>query len=202
MSLKFHKTDFTAIDAIPETLRSYELYPKITDMMDYIVRQYAEAFEDVQLKYRSPGTVREEVIKEIITELGFKYITEVMDTIDNIQFNTLLQFVSLLNLLKGSRTGFELVLKLLGFESIIREWWEQFPQHETYTFEIVIIMDASNVPNATETLEKVKTFARAYVFPLIENIDFRFSIEIGSRNVTPAGFWKTRYYGQILARIP
>lgn len=202
MSLKFHKTQFTALDAIPEDLRALDLYPKVTDMMNFIVRKYAEEFEDISLKHKGPNVVREEVVKNIITELGFDYITSVMDTLEGVEFNTLLEFVSLINLLKGSRTGLELVLKLLGFDSIIREWWEQDPKHEVYTFEIVVIMDSNNVPDAVATLERVKTFARAYVFPLVENIDFRFSLEIGTLTAITAGFFKPHYYGVILERLP
>ena len=204
MSLSFDKNNFAAIEAIPENLRSLELYPKISGMMDYIVKQYAAEFEDVRYKYRGPDKVRDIVIKEIITELGFKYIADVMGTISNFEFNTFLQFVSLINLLKGSRVGLELVLKLLGFDTIIKEWWEQSPEHPVYTFEIVVIMDSNKVTDAQATLDKVKIFARAYVFPLIENIDFRFSLNIGARNLTPAGFFKLHYSTEIpiLGRIP
>lgn len=202
MSLKFNKNSFNSLDAIPENLKTLDLYPKVTDMMNFIIKKYAEEFEDISLKHRGPNVVREEVIKNIITELGFEYITNVMDTIQNVEFNTLLEFVSLINLLKGSRTGLELVLNLLGFDSIIREWWEQDPNHEVYTFEIVIIMDNNNVPDAVATLELVKVFARAYVFPLVENIDFRFNLEIGTLTAISAGFFKPHYYGTILARIP
>lgn len=206
MSLSFDKSTFASIDAIPVNLQSQELYPKVTGMVDFIIKNYAREFEDVKLKFRGPDLVSQDVIKNIITELGFKYIADVMDTISNFEFNTLLEFVSLINLLKGSRTGVELILKLLGFDSIIREWWEQDPVHPVYTFEVVVIMDSNKVPDAVATLAKVKVFARAYVFPIIENIDFRFSISIGARNLTPAGFFKPHYSTsaviQIMRRLP
>ena len=204
MSISFDKSTFESMGFIPENLRSQEIYPKLTGMTDYIVRRFAEDFEDIKYKYRGTDLVRDEVIKEIINDLGFEYITSVMDTITNFEFDTLLDFVSLINLLKGSRLGLELVLRLLGFESIIKEWWEQDPPHAPYTFEIVVVMDLSFVPDVFETLERVQVFARAYVYPIIENIDFRFSLSFGELNVIFAGFFKPRYSTliPILGRIP
>jgi hypothetical protein len=205
MSLNFNKSTFTSIDAIPENLRSLELYPKVTGMIDHIVKNYAKEWEDVKYKYRGPDIVRDEVVKNIITELGFSYISDVMDTLTNIEFNTLLQFISLVSLLKGSRSGLELILKLLRFEYVIKEWWEQVPESDVYTFEIVIIMDSNIVPDVQKTLDKVKIFARAYVFPVMQNVDFQFSLAVGSRNITTAGFFKPMYSTdsviQIMGRI-
>ena len=205
MSIKFDKDSFSALELVPEKLRDKELYPKFAEMVDYIVKNFAEEFEDVKYKYRGPDVVREDVIKEIISELGFSYIRSVMDTLTNFQFNTLLQFVSLINLLKGSRQGLELVLLLLGFDSFIQEWWEKNPKGTPYTFEIVVIMDENQVTDVFETLARVQVFARAYVFPVIENVDFRFSVSFGERSITHAGWWRSVYSNKagapIMARI-
>lgn len=194
-------TDFDATKFIPEKLREdYELYPKLVDMLNYIVQGYAEEFKDIRLKNSGPDEVSEEVIKEIIRELGFDYITSVMDTITGFQFNSLLEFISLVNLLKGSRTGFELILKLLGFDSVITEWWEMYPKGQPQTFNIVVIMNNTFIPDVQATLDQVKIFSRAYVFPTISNIEFRFGFSFGEKNVTFFGFFKPNYYGKILAR--
>lgn len=193
MSLSFDKLKFASIEAIPENLRDQEMYPKFAAMVDHIVKQLAEDWEDIRFKYRGPDVVREDVIKEIITEYGHAYIRSVMDTITNFQFNTLLQFLSLISLLKGSRQGLELVLQLLGFDSVIQEWWEKTPKGEPYTFELTVMMDSSNIPDVFETLARVEVFARAYVFPLMQNVDFRFGISFGQRTITHAGFWFAHY---------
>jgi hypothetical protein len=185
---------------IPPNLRENELYPKLSEMMNFIMDQAVADLVDTKYKWTGPEFQEKVVIQEIIKELGFEYISEVMDTITNFEFNTLLSFVSLINLLKGSRTGLELVLILLGFDSAISEWWERDPVHEVYTFEIVVIMDSNRVPNVFETLEKVKIFAREYVYPVIENIDFRFSFSFAEKNATVAGFAKPSYFGVIMKR--
>lgn len=202
MSIAFDKDLFSSIDLIPEKLRSNEVYPKLVSMIDYIVIGLAEEFEDIKYKYADPSIVKDEVIKEVINELGFSYITNVMDTITNFEFNTLLEFVSIINLLKGSRTGLELVLRLLGLDSIITEWWEDYPVKEPYTFKLVIIADAQFVPDINLTLSKINEFVRAYVFPILENIEFRFEVSAGEAFICSAGFFKPKYYGLIMGRIP
>jgi hypothetical protein len=200
MSLNFNAYSFSSIEGIPENLRSLEIYPKITHLIDYVVKNAAIEFENVKYKYGDFSRLDNDTVKEIISELGFNYIKSVMDTISNYDFKILLYFVSLINLLKGSRAGLELILYLLGFNFFIREWWEQSPIKPVYTFEIVVIVNSSIVSNINETLDNIKKFARAYVFPIIENIDFRFSISFVEYGLITAGFSKARYTGNILLR--
>lgn len=194
-------SNFDASRFVPEKLRNdYELYPKVVAMLNYIVQGYSVKFEDIRFKNSGPDQVSEEVIKEVIKELGFDYINSVMDTITGFEFNSLLEFISLINLLKGSREGFELILKLTGFDSVITEWWETSPKGEPYTFDIVVIMDNNLIPDVQATLAQVKIFARAYVFPVINNIDFHFGFSFGEKNLTFFGFFKSYFPIKILVR--
>jgi Phage tail protein (Tail_P2_I) len=188
-------------DYIPEKLRSLEVYPKLQSMMNHVLVNALEEFKDVRFKYRGPDVVSGEAIQEIIRELGFSYISSVMQTITNYQFNTLLSFLALINQLKGSRDGLVLVLRLLGFDAVIQEWWQQSPPGEPYTFQIVILLDNSIVADPFLTLARLQQFIREYVFPVISNIDFKFTFAFASKNVTVAGFTKARYTGQIMAAI-
>lgn len=192
---------FSSAEFLPEKLKDGELYQKAASMVDYIVNNALVELEDVKYKYRGPDIVREEVIKEIIKELGFQYIVDVMDTLDNFQFNALLEFVSLINLLKGSRQGLELILKLLGFNIILSEWWEQFPPAAAHTYNMTVVMNTSYVPNPVDTLNKVQVFASHYVFPVVDHIDYRFTLTFAEKNATVAGFWKAKYVGEAVATL-
>jgi len=185
--------DFSSLQYVPEKLRQFELYPKLTDMMDYIICNFQTEFEDVKYKYSGPDVVREVVITEIISELGFKYVSDIFGTVSNIEFNIMLDFLGLVNLLKGSRLGLELVLKLLRFETVIQEWWQQFPKGDPHTYVITVIMDASFVPDPLAALQKIQAFTREYVYSVIGNIDFRFSLKFAEKNVNVAGFVKAKY---------
>lgn len=188
-------------DYLAEGIKELELYPKITSMLDYIILNFETEFQDIKYKYTDPSVVSNDVIKQIIDELGFKYIADIMDTITNYQFNTMLDFLGLINLLKGSRLGMELILKLLGFDSIIAEWWEVEPKSIPDTYDITVILNNSTVLDPFATLNKVKIFARHYVYPIINNVDFRFSFALAEKNITFAGFFRPSYSGSIHFRI-
>jgi hypothetical protein len=193
-----------AIEFLPEGLRSQELYPKICAMLDHIVQNFETELEDTKYKFRGPEIVREEVIKQIIVELGFDYIESVMETITGFEFKNLLDFLGLINLLKGSRSGLELVLKLLGFDSIITEWWETNPKLTPHTFNLTVIVNNSIVPDVNETINRVRIFTEHYVYPKLDIVDFRFSFPLAEKNVTFAGFIKqyaSTNGGLIMARI-
>ena len=186
---------------IAEGIKEMELYPKITSMLDYIIQNFETEFKDVKFKYTDPSTASTDVIKQIIDELGFQYIADIMDTITNYDFNIMLDFLGLINLLKGSRLGMELVLRLLGFDSIITEWWEFEPKKEPHTYDITVILNSSTVLDPFETLNKLKIFSQHYVYPVIDNVDFQFSFALAEKNITFAGFFRPSYSGSILFRI-
>lgn len=192
--------DFTSIGFLPENLRQDSLYVKFTEVLDYIVQNAAIEFEDIKYKNRDPNIINNRVIEEVIKELGFGYIVGIMDTLTNFEFNVLIEFVSLINLLKGSRQGLELVLKFLGFDTIISEWWEQDPKGTPYTYNLTVIMNTSYVPNIYDTLAKIKIFAKEYIFPVIGNLDFKFTLSFATKNITVAGFIDQTVTGQILQR--
>jgi hypothetical protein len=189
------------IDFLPEKLRGQPIYPKITAMLDHILTGSIQEFEDVRLKYAGQDVLRNDVVKEIVSELGFEYVKNVMDTITNFEFNLLLQFIALLNILKGSRQGLDLILQLLGFSTIIKEWWENTPPTSPDTYDLIVVMDTTIVENPALTLNKIQLFAREYVYPVLSNTDFRFSLSFVSKNVNMGGFSKSRYSSVITARL-
>jgi len=161
---------------ISEHKKNTELWTKIRAMTQYVVDQTATELADVKYKVKDPNALSQDGVKQIIEEEGFKYIVSIMDTINNFQFNTMVAFVDLINQLKGHRSGLELVLKLLGFDSIIREWWED-PNSlgEPLTYDITVFVNSSFVPDIFLTLEKVQEFSRNYVLAQISNVDVQFS---------------------------
>lgn len=178
-----------------------ELYVKMREMMQYVVDNTVEELGDVKYKYTHPEKLKDEAIKAIIAEQGFDYIVNVMNTIDGLEFNTMLSFMDLINQLKGTRKGLELVLKLLGFDSIIKEWWEVGSKHNPWEYEIIVIVNSSLVPDIFDTIDKVKAFSRNYVLAKIANINVRFSAsKFAERGVIMGGFAKPVYIGNIVQR--
>ena len=157
---------------------------------------------DVSKKYSGPDIVSEDVIRAVLEEQGFSYITSIMDTITGFQFNRLMSFMDLINQLKGTRDGLELVLKLLGFDSIINEWWEDSANPaEPWTYEIIVLFNTSIVPDIFETLKRVQEFSRNYVYAKIANVEIRFLFgKFAEQGTIMAGFSHSYYGGRIVQR--
>lgn len=195
-------SEIDALTYVPAKLQKYELWPKVASMITHIIDNFLADFADIRYKYTEPTLVSNDVITNIINDRGFGYIADIMSTLNNFEFNTLLEFIALINLLKGSRRGLELILKLLSLDALITEWWEQVPQGEPDTFVITVIMNTTTVPDPLATLEKVKVFCREYVYPVISNIDFKFSLQFATKNANFGGFIKAHYSGTIQAALP
>jgi len=187
---------------LAEYKKDKELWIKVTAMMREILIDSVNELKDVKYKFTDPSQLNNDVIKEILVEQGFKYIVSVMDTIVGFDFKTMVSFVDLINQLKGTRKGLELVLKLMGFDSIIVEWWEQVPKAEPWTYEIIIIVDNSYVPDIFSTLNYVKEFSDNYVIAKVGNIDVRFSSpEFAITVPLLGGFFTGHYTGRALQRL-
>lgn len=187
---------------IPKHLRNTDLYVKIQELMLYVVESSIEEFKDVKYKYKDNSQLSSEAVKNTILEQGFGYIVDVMNTVEGLEFNVMLSFMDVVNQLKGTRAGLELVLKLMGFDSIIAEWWEDpSVEKDKWSYEIIVIFNSSNVPNIFETVEKVKEFSDNYVLGKISNIDIRFSAaKFASIPAVLSGFTHVTHFVRITER--
>lgn len=195
--------DITEVDKfISKHRRDKELWKKVNGMMTFIMTNAVTQLNDTKFKYINPNELENDAIKQILVELGFSYIVDIMDTITGFEFNTMLAFVQYIGQLKGTRKGLELVLKLMGFDSIIREWWEDPSDlREPWSYEIIIIVDNSLVLDIFNTLDKVRIFSENYVLAKISNIDVRFASDnFAERNVVMAGFVHSTYTGIVVQR--
>jgi len=180
-----------------------ELWVKIQELVQYVVDGVNMDMAPVKYKLTNPGSLDNEPIKQIITELGYSYIKDVMDTLDGFSFSTMTAFVDLIGNLKGTRRGMELVLKLMGFDSIIKEWWQNTVRDaEPWSYEIIVVMNTSIVTDVYNTLDKLRLFSENYVLAKIDNIDVRFSAAKFAEAVPiMAGFHNANYRGLIVRRV-
>lgn len=185
----------------PKDLRDYPIYPKISEMVEYIISNANAHFNDAKYKYSEPSNLTYEAIDKVINEFGYGYISSIMDTLTDIEYDTLVYFLGMISLLKGHRDGLELVLKLLDIDSIIVEWWEASPKRDVYTFDIVVYINTSKTLNIYDTLDKIKEFISHYVYPIIEKIELVFSFEFVDATVNHAGFYKKEMTGLITADL-
>lgn len=186
------------IKFIAEALRKDEvLYTKIVSILDNVVQTGLDDFKDVVDKYTDPDGASTEVIDNIILENGFGYIKDLTDTLTGIERDILLHFISLLHLLKGHRTGLELVLTVLGFNAVITEWFEQTPKGEPNTFIMDVDFNLSIVTDVFDTLEKLRIFVREYVYPILSLTNINVDLEFANPDILVSGFVTTEITGTI-----
>jgi hypothetical protein len=190
-------TKDTSLYIAPD-LRDFEIYPKICELVQYIVDNFENDYSDIINKYQNPALASDDVISEVINEYGFGYINELIDTLENVDISILLNFMSLLHFLKGTRAGLELVLETLGFQAIIVEWWETNPKGPEHTFDMTVLMDLSKVPEVFVTLSKVRLFVEQYVYPKFNIADLVFSFEFAEAHTAHAGFHTQAFTSELI----
>jgi hypothetical protein len=181
---------------LPERLRDDELFKYVTELMDVIYEKYAEDMRDVSLKYISPDDVSEQTVKEVFLENGLKSVVDLFDTFDDIDFATILYFSTYILLFKGHRSGYELVLKLVGFDYDMVEWWETDPKGKENTFSISLNISSSTVSNPYQTFQKVKKFTAEYVLPIISPLFYNYDVTIDRAATTCLASHHETFFGE------
>lgn len=128
-------------------------------------------------KYRDYRSLDAECIHQMVSEFGYDYIIDILDLPDSALKN-LIAYLALINMLKGSRQGLELVLSLLGFDFKLVEWWEDrqlLEERCTYALELYFI----NMGMVADFFYRFDRFSRQYVYPLLAMIIVRFKFDYG-----------------------
>lgn len=167
---------------LPPAFQQNEYYVKICSLIDSLISQNSKyfAYEEVQFmdamnKYMDRENLSSPAVQQIIKEFGYQYILNILDLPES-RMKNLIAYLALINMLKGSKTGLELVLSLLGFDFKLLEWFEDpiaLPRKNTYALELTFV----DMGFGENFFRDFRTFSREYVYPLLERIVvyFRFS---------------------------
>lgn len=157
---------------LPIELGKNEYFQKICSLIDSLVSENSEYFtyekkalNAVINKYRDFEQLDQSSIHQVVAEFGFQYIIDIFELPDS-QLKDLTAYLALINMLKGSKPGLELVLSLLGMEYKIKEWFEDpatLPEKNTYALELWLY----NVGLSSKFYKRFYRFSREYVYPLL-----------------------------------
>ena len=111
---------YSASYFLPEYWGSTPLYgEKIIPLIDYIlstefsqVDKLANAFYNIEKKYKNTGDLPIEYIKEVVSESGYTYVLDLLGE-DEDSIRLLVYLLVLIHQLKGTKLGIEVVLNLL-----------------------------------------------------------------------------------------
>jgi hypothetical protein len=185
---------------LPEGVADYDLFVKMSEILQYLVDKFNEELADTENKYVG-GTDSEEILDRVLFEYGYSYVADLADSLTTIDASLLLSLISLLHFKKGTQEGLSLILELLGFEAEITNWYEEVPVTEEHTYSININVDLSNVPDLLTTLEKIKVFSENYVYPVLDKFELTFTFQVAEGSTAHAGFTSLLSAGSIIGTL-
>ena len=110
-------------ELIQQTLELFEFICGDSDLSVPQDRDLQQMFVDVLDKYRDSETISIDSIKERIAEQGYLYLTEIFDVTDE-NLRILASYLPMIQILKGTKPGLELIFTILNVGFEIKEWWE------------------------------------------------------------------------------
>lgn len=118
-------------------------------------------------KYRDVETISIDAVKERIKEQGYAYLLDVFEVSDD-NLRVLASYLPLIQIMKGTRPGLELIFTILNVGFEIKEWWEDPSNLEILSY--ILFVELVNQPITTTIVPRLKEFSRQYVYPLLTHI--------------------------------
>lgn len=169
---------------LPLALAKNTYYAKICSLIDSLLSTNSEYFTyelnalgAAMNKYRDYRNLDNTTIHQVVKEFGYQYIIDILELPDS-RLRDLIAYLALINMLKGSKAGLELVLKLLGFDFELLEWFEdpiELPEKNTYALELTFV----DMGMESTFYKNFYTFSREYVYPLLVRLVLYFKYTYG-----------------------
>lgn len=158
-----------SLDFIPKKLQNNSVLSKIAELLNYLIsvetdnlNEILKAYNDVYYKYKDITQLSEDMLKELLSELGFNYILDLF-TLTKVELIAFLKYLNLIAALKGTTNGVKLVLQLLNFNFNYELWYEQTPIGRPFTATVrITTTDYDSI-----LLSKLNKFFRQYTLPLV-----------------------------------
>lgn len=171
-----------------------ELHQTIAKIADYLhgltPSQRGDKYEilmqygtDVMSKYTDISELSRFAIESMLIENGYEYIIRLL-TLGTDQLRSIVYFLPLIQALKGTRPGLELLLSTFcDALEITEEWEDNTGEMPPYTMKIDVIRP-KNIPITSNIQDAIVEFCGEYVYPYILSIEVHLSYTDGFTNKT------------------
>lgn len=160
-------------DYLPKNLKETAVMKMVTELIDSLmtsdapnIGQIKSAYFDTVYKISNYSKLTKQAKLEILSELGFDYITNILD-LDDEQLTNLLILFNLIYCLKGKDEGLKLILDIMKLNYTYENWYETSPKGVPLTATLTIIMIDALPPNF---IRNVLKFVRSYMLVYIDII--------------------------------
>jgi len=184
-----------SIKYIPKKLQEHQLYTQVTELIDKVIADNQQYFDDIAYKHKDYSRVSPGVIEAAIDEYGYDYLLDVMSLTET-DPEDLINFLALIHFLKGNKKGLELVLRLLDVSFVVEEWWEQLPLGEPHTYGLTINVNFTST-SVIQTLRVFRTFLENYLYPKVI-LSLIFQATLADLDTHSGGLIDSTYTGTFL----
>lgn len=171
-----------------------ELHQSVADIADYLhglksgpseekYRALQQYGTDVMNKYIDVGTLSKRALTAMIIENGYSYIIDLL-SLTTEQLRSVVYYLPLIQSLKGTMQGLELLLSTFCDALEITEWWEdQTGTLPPYTM-IINVIRLKNMTIKSNIQNAIIRFCEEYVYPFILSVDVHLSFTDGMTQKT------------------
>ena len=138
-----------------------------------------QMYSDALNKYKDSESLSIEGIKSKIAEQGYDYLTDIFYVSDE-NLRILHSYLPIIQILKGTRPGLELIFTVLNVGFNIKEWWEDPTNLEILSY--ILFVELINQPVTTGVIPRIKRFSREYVYPFLAQVTYAVTYKL---NKTP-----------------
>ena len=158
---------------LPKFLKDSPIMLSVMDCLNVLISKENTVFEEIQGSYhdmlykvRDYSKLTDAAKMEIIKELGFDYVLDII-SLSSEQLTQLITFFNLIYALKGKKEGLELVLDIMGLVYTYEVWDEKNPHGQMFTATLTIV---GNDYQELKVFKRIKNFVRSYMLPWIDVI--------------------------------
>lgn len=170
------------------------MYQELVEIMDFLKLHEEMYFDDLTYKYADQMRVRTTSVKEVAAEFGYNYITDFIGLTDK-ELQSAIEYISLIHYLKGHESGLSLVFELLGVTARWEEWWEATPVGIPDTWKLWVDIDIAKAQGSLAN--KIINFTRQYVYPVMQEFEVTYSVNLIKLGVAVGGFFDAEYQFEI-----
>ena len=167
-------------DYLMEFSTKQELHQIVTSIADYLhglalgpsaekYKALAQYGTDVVCKHKDIGALSEQALIALITENGYAYLTDLL-ALSKTQLQNVVYYLPLIQALKGTLPGLELMLATFCDKVAITEWWDSDKDMQAYTFDLNVIR-LKNITVTSDMQSIIAKFCGEYVYPLLNEIE-------------------------------
>jgi hypothetical protein len=126
-----------------------------------------QMYLDILFKYKDVQQISYQAAVDRIKEAGYDYLLSLF-TLTEQNLKVLVSYLPMIQQMKGSRPGLQLIFDILNIGFVITEWWEDPNNLDILSY--ILSVEIINQEVNTRVVSNLHALSRNYVYPLLTKI--------------------------------